>query len=83
MALILNLSLRSKGKDRFEQINSQIIQLLMKLVDHPNPEVRSYVNCVLYSLLNRDSFKKEAARQGLKCKLQLMRDQTSPHESQK
>jgi hypothetical protein len=83
MALILNLSLRSNGKDYFEKINSQIIQLLIKLVDHTDPEVKSYVNCILYSLLNRESFKKEATRKGLKSKLEKLLEQAPPYESQK
>jgi hypothetical protein len=83
MALILNLSLRSKGKDNFQEIETETSQLLMELVDHPDSEVQFYVKCTLYSLLNRESFKKEATRQGIKRKLQILQEQSGNSESQK
>lgn len=83
MALIFNLSLRSKGKDHFQEIEIETSRLLMELVDHSDSDVQFYVKCTLYSLLNRESFKKEATRQGIKHKLQILKEQSPPLESQK
>lgn len=83
MALILNLSLRSNGKNQFQAIQSDIIRLLSELADHSDLEVKSYARITLYSLLNRDSFKKEATRQGLKHKLQKLQEEGPPHEAQR
>ena len=83
MALILNLSLRSNGKDHFEEIKEEILQLLGELVDHSDLEVKFYVKCTLYSLLNRDSFKKEATRQGIKNKLEMLQEKCAPGDCQK
>lgn len=83
MALILNLSLRSKGKDDFEEIKQEIFQVLGELVDHSDCEVRFYVRCVLYSLLNRESFKKEAMVQGVKNKLEILQEKGEQEDRQR
>jgi len=40
-ALLMNLSLRTKGKDLCEQMGQQIINLLIKMIDHSNEQVRT------------------------------------------
>lgn len=46
-ALLMNLSLRTKGKDLCEQRGPQIINLLIKMIDHSNEQVRTYINGIL------------------------------------
>ena len=83
MALILNLSLRSNGKDQFQVIQADIIALLGALMDHSDLEVKFYARIMLYSLLNRDCFKQEATHQGLKRKLQTMQENAPSDEVQR
>ena len=52
-ALLMNLSLRSTGKDKCEDPSLTIIQVLNDLVEHENPQVRTYVNGTLYSIFTR------------------------------
>jgi len=40
-ALLMNLSLRTKGKDKCEKENPKILELLFQMVDHKNEQVRT------------------------------------------
>ena len=52
-ALLMNLSLRSSGKDKCEEPAIELLQVLNELVEHENPQVRTYVNGTLYSIFTR------------------------------
>ena len=82
-ALLLNLSFRSKGKDQFEQVSSKTVNLISELVDHPNQDIERYIKSTLYLLLNRNVFKVEATRQGLKDKLDTLMKQSNMDEAKK
>jgi len=72
----MNLSLRTKGKDLCEQRGQQIINLLIKMIDHNNEQVRTYINGILYSMLSRDSMRKIARGMDLKETLTHLMDQS-------
>lgn len=63
-ALLMNLSLRSRGKDSCEQI-SNVVQVLSTLMEHENLQVRTHVNGTLYSVLTREPLKQQAHAIGL------------------
>jgi hypothetical protein len=52
-ALLMNLSLREAGKDKCEDQDIQLLNVLNDLVEHENLQVRTYVNGTLYSIFNR------------------------------
>lgn len=58
-ALLMNLSLRSKGKDVCER-QPAVVQILSQLMEHDNLQVRTHVNGTLYSILTRKSLKEQA-----------------------
>ena len=68
-ALLLNLSLRTIGKDKLEEIKFKALNLLLDLLEHPNVDLQSYVNGTLYSLFTRQSIKKLALEMGFDSKL--------------
>jgi LisH domain-containing protein ARMC9 len=58
-ALLMNLSLRTKGKDMCERLPEglNIIKVLSEMMEHENLQVRTHVNGTLYSILTRQSLK--------------------------
>lgn len=64
-ALLMNLSLRSAGKDKIEDPNLQILSVLSELVEHDNIQVRTYVNGTLYSIFTREKLREEAKALGM------------------
>jgi len=61
----MNLSLRTKGKDKCEENIEIILDLLFKMLDHKNEQVRTYINGILYSVLSRKSIKMVAKKMNL------------------
>lgn len=63
-ALLMNLSLRSKGKTICEGLSQQkgmsLIKVLSDLMEHDNLQVRTHVNGTMYSVLTRQALKDEA-----------------------
>jgi len=64
-ALLMNLSLRGAGKDKCEDPNIQLLQVLNNLVEHENLQVRTYVNGTLYSIFTRRKLREEAKELGM------------------
>ena len=67
-ALLMNLSLRSQGKDVCETLSEQgisLIKVLSDVMEHDNLQVRTHINGTLYSILTRQSIKDEANQLGL------------------
>ena len=61
-ALLMNLSLRTTGKDVCERLD--ILSLLANLIGHENPNLRTYINGTLYSIFTRQSLKQKALKMG-------------------
>lgn len=55
-ALLMNLSLRSDGKNKCEEI-PDILNVLNELIENENLQVRTHINGTLYSILTRKSLK--------------------------
>jgi LisH domain-containing protein ARMC9 len=67
-ALLMNLSLRSKGKTICENLHSKgisLIKVLADLMEHENLQVRTHINGTMYSVLTRQTLKDEANQLGL------------------
>ena len=75
-ALLMNLSLRSLGKDKLSKNPNEVISLLNKLVAHDNNQVRTYINGTLYSILTRKALKEAALRHGIEKKLKSLRNKS-------
>lgn len=71
-ALLMNLSLRTTGKNTCEDPNLGVLQLLQSLLEHENPQVRTYINGTLYSILSRPILKVRARDLGLEIKLRRL-----------
>ena len=70
LALIMNLSLRKAGREKFEAIADKTILILQKFMDKDNIQVLTCINGTLYSLLKKQKFKNEARLKGLDIQLQ-------------
>lgn len=67
-ALLMNLSLRSRGKTICENLHRKgisLIKVLSDLMEHDNLQVRTHVNGTMYSVLTRQNLKDEANQLGL------------------
>lgn len=71
-ALLMNLSLRSSGKDKCEEPTISLLQVLNDLVEHDNLQVRTYVNGTLYSIFTRKKLREEAKELGMPEVLQYL-----------
>ena len=56
----MNLSLRRSGRDKCEDPDIRLMNVLYELVEHENPMVRTYVNGTLYSIFNRKNLREKA-----------------------
>ncbi len=68
-ALVLNLSLRTIGKDKFEEIKYSVMSFLSDFIQHENLDIRTYVNGTMYSLFTRSPIKILAMEMGFENKL--------------
>lgn len=74
-ALILNLSLRTIGKNKFEEIRFSIMSFLRDYMHHPNQDIRTYVNGTMYSLFTRSSLRNLALEMGFAEKIETLIEQ--------
>ncbi len=75
-ALLMNLSLRSSGKDKCEQQEIELLKVLNNLVEHENLQVRTYVNGTLYSIFTRKTLRDEAKELGMPEVLEYLMNQS-------
>lgn len=66
-ALLMNLSLRNRGKDECEKLTQSvnILKVLSDMMEHENLQVRTHVNGTLYSILTRPNLKQQANALGM------------------
>jgi len=62
-ALLMNLALRTAGKQRCVELDT--LTVVLNLMEHWNPQIRTHVNGTLYSLLSVSSFRARARNAGL------------------
>lgn len=71
-ALLLNLSLRTIGKNKFEENKYTALNLLFELMDSKNPDLQTYINGTLYSLFTRAPIQNLAKQMNFEQKLKLL-----------
>uniref|UniRef100_A0A804HJ95 LisH domain-containing protein ARMC9 n=1 Tax=Homo sapiens TaxID=9606 RepID=A0A804HJ95_HUMAN len=60
VALLMNLCLRSTGKNMCAKVAGLVLKVLSDLLGHENHEIQPYVNGALYSILSVPSIREEA-----------------------
>ena len=65
LALIMNLSLRKAGRDKFESVAEKTLKILSKFMDKDSFQMQTCINGTLYSLLKKKRFKEEAQKLNL------------------
>uniref|UniRef100_A0A8B9FS79 LisH domain-containing protein ARMC9 n=1 Tax=Amazona collaria TaxID=241587 RepID=A0A8B9FS79_9PSIT len=65
VALLMNLCLRSAGKNTCAGIANHVLRVLSDLLGHENHEIKPYVNGALYSILAIPSVREEARAMGM------------------
>lgn len=75
-ALLMNLSLRTMGKDKLAKNPNDVISMLNRYIAHENNQVRTYINGTLYSILTRKALKEAAIRHGIEKKLKSLRNKS-------
>ena len=73
LALLMNLSLRKEGKEKFEAVGEKIINILIKFLKYENVEILTCINGILYSLLKKPKIKKLVQEQGVVENLQSLK----------
>lgn len=77
-ALLMNLSLRSQGKRKCEELDQDILKVLNELLEHENLQVRTYVNGTLYCILERKKLREEAKALGMDKALRHLSNESEP-----
>ncbi|XP_037705439.1 lisH domain-containing protein ARMC9 isoform X3 [Choloepus didactylus] len=65
VALLMNLCLRSSGKNMCAKVAGLVLKVLSDLLGHENHEIQPYVNGALYSILSIPSIREEARAMGM------------------
>ncbi|KAI5930551.1 LisH domain-containing protein ARMC9 [Manis javanica] len=65
VALLMNLCLRSAGKNMCAKVAHLVLKVLSDLLGHENHEIQPYVNGALYSILSIPSIREEARAMGM------------------
>ncbi|XP_030885022.1 lisH domain-containing protein ARMC9 isoform X2 [Leptonychotes weddellii] len=65
VALLMNLCLRSAGKNMCAKVAGPVLKVLSDLLGHENHEIQPYVNGALYSILSIPSIREEARAMGM------------------
>ncbi|NWV15159.1 ARMC9 protein, partial [Ptilonorhynchus violaceus] len=65
VALLMNLCLRSAGKEMCARSANHVLKVLSDLLGHENLKIQSYVNGALYSILAIPSVREEAKAMGM------------------
>ena len=73
LALLMNLSQRKEGKEKFEAVGEKIINIIIKFLKYENIEILTCINGILYSLLKKPKIKKLVLEQGLGGTLQNLK----------
>ncbi len=69
LALLMNLSLRKEGKEKFEAVGDSIIKIILKFLNYENIQILTCINGMLYSLLKKKKIRDLAKSLGVEKKL--------------
>merc|ERR1719240_1335067 len=74
-ALLMNLALRTAGKRKCVELDTLTVAL--NLMEHWNPQIRTHINGMLYSLLSVPNFRARARHAGLEGVLRYIHSHAS------
>ncbi|XP_029939872.1 lisH domain-containing protein ARMC9 isoform X2 [Salarias fasciatus] len=80
-ALLLNLSLRTKGRRKCAEDAKHVLKVLIDLLGHENHQIRSFVNGTLYSIFCVPSVREEAKEMSFEAILQCYTKEGNPNFS--
>lgn len=63
-AILMNLSVRSIAKSKFEEVDTEILHALAKCLNSKNPSIVKYVHCLAYTLFSYKSFRNTGRKLG-------------------
>ena len=69
LALLMNLSLRKEGKEKFEAVAEKVINILLKFLNCENVQILTCINGMIYSLLKKRKIRELAIIYGIEKKL--------------
>ena len=69
LALLMNLSLRKEGKEKFEAVGDKIIKIILKFLNYENVQILTCINGMLYSLLKKKNIRELAKNLDVEKKL--------------
>lgn len=81
LALLMNLSLRSCGRDKCEKVSEKLLKVMISYMKSESIQVRTCINGTLYSLLKRKKIKTEART--LRLEKMLNAQLANPNEQMK
>ena len=74
LALLMNLSLRKEGKEKFEAVGEKILKILIKFLNYENIQILTCINGLLYLLLKKKKIREIAKSLGVEQKLEELKN---------
>eukprot|EP00127_Corallochytrium_limacisporum_P005185 Clim_evm2s201 gene=Clim_evmTU2s201 len=81
-ALLMNLSLRTVGRQAAAKEAALCVTVLIDLLEHESQQIRTYANGTLYSLLAENAVRQEAEQRGLHDILIALKSHSEEHLAQ-
>ncbi|XP_077058664.1 lisH domain-containing protein ARMC9 isoform X1 [Siphateles boraxobius] len=78
ISLLMNLCLRTQGKEKCAGEAKHILKVLTELLGHENHEIRYYVNGALYSILSMPEIREEAKQMSMEETLRCYSKEENP-----
>ena len=73
LALLMNLSLKKEGKEKFEVVGEKIINILIKFLKYENIQILTCINSMLYSLIKNKKIKNLVLKMNIISNLQSLK----------
>ena len=74
LALLMNLSLRKEGKEKFEAVGEKILKILISFLNYENIQILTCINGLLYLLLKKKKMREIAKALGVEKKLEDLKN---------
>ena len=79
LALLMNLSLRKEGKEKFEAVGEKIIKILIQFLNYDNIQILTCINGMLYSLIKKKKIRELVKNYGIEQKLNDLKKYNNEH----
>lgn len=78
--ILMNLSVRSTAKEKFEEIQNELIATVIKYLNYQNERVVKYTFCLLYTLMSYKKLREYAKKVGIEKVLKGMKNYEGQQE---